>query len=137
MQEFWEKLDKDVEKEDYTQVKILLQEIIERLIKFVPNLKKVHKEIRETLSGDINWDFQLTLVNWIEKFQAPIYDEYTKEWKTRIPCKVSKFLKEYYEYIQIVYEEVCGCRKMIKRGENIFKIKKLNSIDDINMKTGR
>ena len=101
----------------------ILEEIFENLCQFVPTRKDIHQQLRNDLftPDGITWDTQVKLVNWIEKFQAPIHDIKTYEWKRSFPQEdVKQFLKDYYEHLEIVYKEVQEAKRKIRAGENIF-----------------
>ena len=101
----------------------ILEEIFENLCQFVPTRKDIHQQIRDDLfnSDGINWDTQVKLVKWLEKFQAPVHDRKTSEWKRSFPQEdVKQFLKDYYEHLEIVYKEVQEAKRKILAGENIF-----------------
>lgn len=98
---------------DYVWITNLYSELRDRLCKFVKKDSKTYNQIIEEfdiglfnqmITNDVfNQNSFLKLVNnsfsWIEKLQAPIRDEFTKEAKTRVlssePTKfISTFIKE-------------------------------------------
>jgi hypothetical protein len=101
-------------------LKKLLQEIIEKLCLFVPNRNDIHEEIKNDLGGQVDWDIQKKLIVWIEKFQAPIHDTMTQEWKNNEPQKIGDFLNKYYEHIEQVYKEIQKTKEALANDENIF-----------------
>ena len=106
--------------DSYDYLRKLLNEIVDKLCLFVPNRLDIHQKIKEDLGEEIGWDIQTKLINWIEKFQAPIHDSMTLRWKNEEPQPVGDFLKKYYEHIELVYKETQEARAALARGENIF-----------------
>lgn len=92
------------ESTDY--IRKLLNEIIDKLCLFVPNRIDIHQKIKDDFNGEINWDIQIKLLNWIEKFQAPLYDSITDKWKKKCPEPIGDFLKKYYKHIEMMYKEI-------------------------------
>tara|TARA_R110002012_G_scaffold202284_1_gene371314 strand:+ start:10 stop:441 length:432 start_codon:yes stop_codon:yes gene_type:complete len=121
--------------ESYDYLRKLLNEIIDKLCRFVPNRTDIHQKIRDDLEGQIGWDIQNKLIIWIEKFQAPIHDTTTKKWLEEENKPVGDFLKMYYEHLEITYKETQDAREAIARGENIFN--PVTGEMPKNMKTGR
>ena len=101
---FWDLFDNDPPNMEH--IENLLDKIKQILYSFVPHRVDIHHRINDNLSGPIEWDFQHKLVGWVEKFQAPIYDQMTSSWKRRLPEKLSKFLKEYYEHLRQVQKGI-------------------------------
>ena len=131
---FFDILNKDgPESHDY--LRKLLDEIIEKLCSFVPNRQDIHQKIRDDLSGQIGWDIQKRLISWIEKFQAPVHDTMTTQWKNEAPIAIGDFLKKYYEHMEKVNKEIQETREALSRGENIFN--PVTGQMPTNMKTGR
>lgn len=119
-QAFWDKLDHDIYNRDLTHANKLLVELKEILKSFVPSRKDIHEQIENALGDTVEWHHQKILVEYIEKFQQPDLDWYTREWKKRLPMKLSDFLKQYYSHIKIVYDQVIEMRTKLANGENIF-----------------
>ena len=92
--------------ESYDHLRSLLNEIADTLCSFVPNRTDIHEKIKEDLSGEIGWDIQPKLLGWIEKFQAPIYDQVTSEWKKNCPEPIGQFLKKYYAHLEKVNRQI-------------------------------
>ena len=121
--------------DSYDYLRKLLNEIIEKLCLFVPNRKDIHQKIQSDLGGEIGWDVQKKLVNWVEKFQAPVHDSMTTQWKTQDPEPIGDFLRKYYDHLELVYKEIQEARDALVRGENIFN--PVTGKMPSNMKTGR
>ena len=102
---FFDLLDQDGS-ESYDHLRALMNEIIEKLCGFVPNRLDIHEKIREDLGKEIGWDVQQKLLDWIEKFQAPIYDQVTRDWKKKCPEPIGQFLKKYYEHLEKVSRQI-------------------------------
>ena len=94
---FWDMLDQDPP--DTTHISKILEEIKQILYSFVPSRADVHHAINNDMDGPIEWDFQVKLIIWAEKFQAPVYDQMTQGWKKKVPEKLSIFLKKYSEHL--------------------------------------
>ena len=63
--------------------------------------------LNDDFTGDsVDWSVQTKLLDWIEKFQAPIYDQVTRDWKRRCPEPTGQVLKMYYEHLEKVYRQV-------------------------------
>ncbi len=119
---FWDLLDNDPP--NIQHVEKILDEIKQILYSFVPNRPDIHHRINDDLSGGVDWEFQNKLLFWVEKFQAPVYDQITQSWKRKLPQKLSEFLKEYYEHLS-----------KIRKG--IEEYHKKPSGGGITMRTGR
>ena len=118
---FWDIIDESVSKNDLTLIEKLLIEIIETLNSFIPSRKDIHERIKEDLNKSISWDLQEKLINWIEKFQAPIHDAITKEYRNKIKndsLKLSEFLKWYYTHLELVHKETWEARHRLVNGES-------------------
>jgi hypothetical protein len=92
--------------ESYDHLRALMNEITETLCSFVPNRTDIHEKIKEDLGKEIGWDVQQKLLEWIEKFQAPIYDQVTREWKKKCPEPIGQFLKKYYSHLEKVNRQI-------------------------------
>ena len=84
----------------------LLDEIKQLLYSMVPTRRDIHHAINDDFGDEITWDFQHKLVKWVEKFQAPIYDQMTIQWKRNLPEKLSDFLKKYYEHVKKLRKDI-------------------------------
>jgi len=115
---FFDLIDEDCLNGKTDHIKILRDEIINKLQKFVPNRKDIHKQIEDDLCGEIDWGFQEKLLDWIVKFQAPIYDPFIKKWRQQIPEKLSTFMKKYYSHLEVVNKELYEYRKRRVEGNN-------------------
>ena len=119
-----------------------MEKIIEALCMLVPSRTDIHQKIRADLSGELSWDTQRKLVEWLEKFQAPIHDRKTKNWKKTLPQPdIELFLNEYGAHLEIIFDEVWEARERLNRGENIFVppehvVEGTNGVPT-NMRTGR
>ena len=104
---FFDLLDQEgAESESDTHLRALLNEIIDTLCGFVPSRTDVHEKIKEDLAGEIGWDLQTKLLGWIEKLQAPIYDQVTSDWKKKCPEPIGHFLKKYYAHMEKVNRQI-------------------------------
>ena len=135
---FWDLIDSH----DMNHLEILLNEIKEVLCSFVPSRKDIHEKIELDLNKEIGWNLLMSLLKWIEMFQAPVHDNITKTWYDKIKnpsLKLSDFLKFYYNHVQHVYEETFKYRKRIANGENIFEKEKPSNTNGVpdSIKTGR
>jgi uncharacterized coiled-coil DUF342 family protein len=101
---FWDLLDQ--EPPNMEHIGKILDEIKQILYSFVPRRVDLHHKINNDLSGEIEWDFQHKLLAWVEKFQAPAYDQFTQSWRKRLPQKLSEFLKKYYEHLKKIRKEI-------------------------------
>jgi hypothetical protein len=93
-----------------------MDELIEALCRFVPRRTDIHDQIKKDFEGEVDWDTQIKLLDWIEKFQAPIYDSVTRDWKKKCPEPVGQFLKKYYEHVEKMYKQVKEYKPTIKTG---------------------
>jgi len=140
----------------------VLNDLVDGLCKFVPSKPLIHEQIRTSIifnevdnprSGSSLYDNDIllyiveSLINWIEKFQAPAYDDVTKRWRSEFKQTqgvdfIVKFLREYYDHVEKMYKEVWDARKRLVDGENIIPaehrpvVKGKNGIPD-NIKSGR
>jgi hypothetical protein len=97
--------------ESYDYLRKLLNEIIEKLCKFVPGRRDIHDKIRADLEGQIGWDIQAKLIHWI--------DTTTRKWLEDGNKPVGDFLKMYHEHLELTYKETQDAREALTRGENI------------------
>ena len=95
---FWDMVDQDPPNKEHLGK--LLEEIKQFLYSFVPNNVRIQHAINDDLNGEIEWDFQFKLLKWVERLQAPVYDQMTSSWKKNLPEKLSTFLKKYYEHLK-------------------------------------
>ena len=102
---FFDLLDQDGS-ESHDHLRALITEISDTLCGFVPNRADIHEKIREDLGKEIDWDVQQKLLEWVEKFQAPIYDQVTRDWKRKCPEPIGRFLKKYYEHLEKVSRQI-------------------------------
>ena len=105
----------------------ILEELYTNLCMLVPSRTDIHERMRSDLFGHgeevvaVSWDTQRKLVEWVEKFQAPIYDQKTREWKQTFPePNIELFLGQYYTHLETVFNEVREAREKLSRGENLF-----------------
>ena len=113
----------------------LLNEIKIKLYQFVPNRPDIHAKIEKDLNGEVTWETQRKLLDWIEQFQAPMYDNMVKEWKAQLPEQIGDFLKKYYHHLEINFKHLHDAKMALARGENIFN--PVTGEMPTNMKTGR
>jgi hypothetical protein len=131
----------------------LIAELVDGLCKFVPSKARLHAKIKEdilpeTVDIEAMPRIILGLINWIEKFQAPVCDTVTSRWRnefetaTRPVDFIVKFLDEYYDHVEKVYKEVWDARTRLVNNESVVPpehrpvITGSNGIPDI-IKTGR
>ena len=146
-----EDLQQDPPKTD--QIRKIINELIEALCKFVPSRKDYHKQIRSDIAQeDINYNTMpnivFGLITWIEKFQSPVDDVITRQWKKDFTntqdCSqfIVNFLEEYYQHSEHVYKAVWLARKRLATGENIVPPEHRPNVEGTNgvptnMKTGK
>lgn len=133
-------LESSAEKGDVTYIEKLVDEMIERLCRLVPSRTDIHKMLKDDIKQNIDYSIQLRILNWVEKFQAPIHDKKTKIMKTELPKKISEFVKEFHEHLDAVEDEIIEAKQKIQNGENIFnteKPKSSNGITPDNLRSGR
>ena len=97
---------------DIKHIRILLDEIIEKLNGLVPSRTDIHAQIRDDLK-DIDWELQAKLIRWIEKFQSPNRDIITNSMKEVGPIPIGQFLKQYYKHLETVNRDVWEYRRQI------------------------
>lgn len=108
----------------------ILDDIYNGLCKFVPSKKNIHQKIKkDLLSDEINYDTMpkliLALINWIKKFQAPVYDKITDKWikdfknTNNYSTFIQQFLIEYYQHVEKCYKEVWEARKRLLNNESV------------------
>ena len=131
-------------------IKILINELYEALCKFVPSKKNIHEKIKKDLIiNEISLNkmpnIVISLIKWIELFQAPVYDKITNKWKNKFKsynnCTnfLITFLEEYYNHLELTYKELIEARIRLINGDSVIPEKyrkKINNISDIKMKTG-
>jgi len=131
----------------------LIAELVDGLCKFVPSKAQLHAKIKEdilpeTVDIEAMPRIVLGLINWIERFQAPVYDTVTNKWRDELQAAtrpvdfVVKFLGEYYDHIEKTYKEVWGARKRLVNNESVIPpehrpvVTGRNGIPDV-IKTGK
>lgn len=112
---FWDMIDQEPPNKEH--LGRILEEIKQILYSFVPHRPDIHYMIYNDLSGELDWSFQEKMVVWASRFQAPVYDQYTQSWKKRLPDKLSKFLKEYYEHLTKIRKSIDEYNKPVE-GKN-------------------
>tara|TARA_Y100000816_G_C26098826_1_gene581979 strand:+ start:1018 stop:1521 length:504 start_codon:yes stop_codon:yes gene_type:complete len=151
---FFNKVKEDLSKQppDVEHMKVIIEELVNGLCKFVPNKPEIHQFIKddilvenigvETMSLIID-----RLIHWVEQFQAPAHDLVTKSWRDNYKNAknyaefISLFLEEYYYHTEMVYKETWEARKRLANGESAVPPEHRisnsgkNGIPD-NMKTG-
>lgn len=133
-------LESNAEKGDVTYIEKLVDEMIERLCRLVPSRTDIHKKLKDDIKQNIDYSIQLRIINWVEKFQAPTHDKKTKKIKTELPKKISEFVKEFHEHLDMVENEIIEAKQKIHNGENIFNAEKPQSSNGItpdNLRSGR
>tara|TARA_B110000208_G_scaffold183846_1_gene236982 strand:- start:578 stop:1075 length:498 start_codon:yes stop_codon:yes gene_type:complete len=132
-------------------IKILISELYDKLCKFIPSKKKIHDKIKQdllihTIGLDTMPIIVLSLIKWIESFQAPYHDKKTNIWKKQLhTCDnctnyLIQFLKEYYQHLEITFKELCDARYRLINGDSLIPPEhrpSINNISDIRMKSGR
>lgn len=124
---FFDLIDENVNSKnpDYDWVVKLYSEMIDRILSFVKKDGKTYLEIKKSFDIDLfkqmiendvfDFNSMLNLINvmfyWLEKLQAPVRDEYSKEAKLRIlssdPTKIiSFFLKEVHICIDNIEKDL-------------------------------
>ena len=138
---------------DTENIRIIIDQLIDALCKFVPSKVEIHKKIKadiyqENITSTTMPNIVYGLINWIEQFQSPADDKVTNLWKDdfqNTPNYVEyivKFLEEYYDHSEKVYREVWEARKRFVSGESVVppehrpKVEGNNGIPT-NIRTGR
>jgi hypothetical protein len=132
---FFDLIDENVNSKnpDYEWIVQLYSEMIDRLLSFVKKDGKTYLEIKNSfdielfkqmIENDVfEFESMLKLINtmfyWIEKLQAPIRDNYSKESKQRIfsskPNKIiSNFLKEVHICIDNIEKDLISFNESLK-----------------------
>ena len=152
---FYESIRRDLSQDppNTLHVSKLIAELVDGLCKFVPSKTQLHVKIKEdilseTLDIETMPSTIFGLINWIEKFQAPVYDTVTNKWRDEFKTTTStidfivKFLDEYYVHIEKTYKEVWDARTRLVNNESVVPpehrpvITGRNGIPNI-IKTGR
>lgn len=113
-----------VDKMDTEYLKKLTEEIAERLCALVPNRSDIHEQIKID-THEINERTIPNIIKWLYKLQSPHLDAVVDGWKHE---KISEFLYDVHEHIDIIQRE-CEEAKKIKKTSN-------NDFPDV-MRTGR
>lgn len=116
---FWDIVDSSVKDGNMEHIQQLLNEIKDVLKSFVPSRTDIHEKIDKEIVSP-SWETQKALVQWIERFQAPVHDPFTLKLAADVPLPLSDFLKRYYPHVQKVHKEVHDARLAVARGENLF-----------------
>ena len=114
---FWDMVDQDPPNLEH--IRKLIDEVADILCNFVPSRTDIHQMIRDDLSGEVDWHIQGKIMVWVERFQAPIYDQVTQKWKKNLPEKLSEFLKKLYEHLEKMNKQIYDERKKIASGPQL------------------
>ena len=130
---FYESIRQDLSQDppNTLHVSKLVAELVDGLCKFVPSKTQLHVKIKEdilseTLDIETMPSTIFGLINWIEKFQAPIYDTVTNKWRDEFKATDSlvdfivKFLHEYYTHVEKMYKETWEARRRLVDNESII-----------------
>tara|TARA_B110000971_G_scaffold146833_1_gene149974 strand:+ start:41 stop:1084 length:1044 start_codon:yes stop_codon:yes gene_type:complete len=130
---YWDIFTEDLERDDYSRLFIILNEIRTRLKALTPNRHDIHIEIDESIDVELykqmitNRVFEPSdfmklveyLVMKIKQYIAPVHDTEINEWIIQlyetITDKYSKtlpsFFEKYYSYLEITEKEIIEFRK--------------------------
>jgi len=150
---FFSKIKEDLSKSppDTEHIRVVIQELISGLCKFVPNKTEVHEFIKKDILYDtIDVETMPKIINgfihWIEQFQSPIHDSTTKKWRndfkeaTNYSDFIATFLEEYYVHAEKMYKELWEARKRVVNNESAvppeYRSMGNNGVPDI-MRSGR
>ncbi len=114
---FWDLVDQDPPNLEH--IRKLVDEVVDILCNFVPSRTDIHAMIREDLGGEVDWHIQEKILVWVQRFQAPIYDQVTDKWKRNLPEKLSEFLKKLYEHLEKINKQVWEERKKLSSGPQL------------------
>ena len=80
-----------------------IQKIYERLCDLVPRRPDLHQKMMEEFREvGVSWEIQNKIVEWVEKFQAPIYDTMTQSWKKNLPQEIEIFLPKLEHHLEFL-----------------------------------
>ena len=120
------KLDLEQTPPDTKLIYELVEQLVDGLCKFVPSKKHIHEQIKkDILSFDTIPSIIHGLIDWIEKFQAPVHDNITKKWRRDFSRSenyiefIIVFIQEYFLHVEKMYKEVWDARKRLVNGESV------------------
>jgi len=137
---FWDIFTEEIERNDYSRLFIILDEIKTRLKALTPNRQDIHTDIDQNIDIDLykqmisNGAFETEdfmklieyLVTKIKQYIAPVHDTEIGHWVTKlyenIGDKYSKtlpaFFEEYYNYLEITEKEIADFRKSVQERQS-------------------
>ena len=111
----WQHLDEDVSKGRLDRVQSTLGLVTDALCDLVPCRRDIHARIRADCAvADRNT--QRKLIEWIQRFQAPIYNAKTAPWLKRArqePMPISEFLYLYLPHLQLCLRQAREYRAQV------------------------
>jgi hypothetical protein len=112
---FWDLITEDVNAVPprFHHIRILLNEIIDKLCSLIPNRLDLHEKLKIECSPDITWETQKVLLKWIEMLQSPSHDNITREMASHID--IAPFLKDYYAHLLIVEQHAKKSRDELNK----------------------
>lgn len=97
------------------EIQKVIQSVYERLCSFIPHRPDLHdKMFEEFKSIGVDWSIQSKIIEWVEKLQAPIYDQVTQQWKKYLPQELDVFVKRLQEHLDNIE------RGIRKHRDNLF-----------------
>lgn len=137
---FWDIFTEEIEKNDYSRLFVILDEIKTRLKALVPNRHDIHRELDQNIDTELykqmitNGAFETAdfmklieyLITQIKQYIAPIHDTELNIWihelYENIGDKYSKtlpsFFEKYYNYLEITEKELAEFRKAQEQQSN-------------------
>ena len=135
---YWDKLEQDLNNQNYDSIILILEEIRSRIALLVPNRIDIHL-IKQMLDNNaIDNKFIYGLVNYIienlKQLEAPIQNEKTEEWRQETLKELENveninkffpmFFQKVYDKIEVIENEV----KLIKESKLYEKIKNKKNV---------
>ena len=96
----WRFLDEDVASGRWDRLEVVHARLLDAICAMVPSRTDLQDRIRARCADVRAWQIQATLVDVMERFQAPIYDQRTAQWRRRLPMLVSEFLALFVPHVQ-------------------------------------
>lgn len=101
-----------VNQENPEYLRVLTEEVTDRLCALIPNRTDIHKKIKEDIQH-INHTTIPNILKWTKCMQAPIYDPKIDTWPR--DQKISEFIFAIHEHIDTIEKDIQKERERRKK----------------------
>lgn len=101
----YEHLDSDLAEGRLDRIRETLNLVVSVLCDLVPSRVDIHARISSDCADLDMTQTQTKLIEWIQRFHAPLYDPKTQAWLKRVPMPISEFLTLYLPHLELVLKQ--------------------------------